>query len=232
MTMTTKPRVVLFDLDHTLLTGDSDVLWCNFLIECGELDRTSFQTRNDVMEAEYKAGTVSVQAFADFYASTLAGKSAAEWAPLRERFLHEVLMPRIPPDAQKVVQAARQRAEHLVLTTASNRFLAEPSASYLGFAHLIACELETTHGKFSGRTTGQLNMREGKVTRLNDWLAEQGLALDQVDSTAYSDSINDLPLLLAVNHAVAVDPDAMLRREAERHGWPVIELYRGLAAHA
>ena len=219
-------KLTLFDLDHTLLSGDSDVLWCDFLIHQGLLDRTTFGARNADMEARYKAGTVDAVAFANFYVGTLAGRSPAQWEPVRQAFLARSIVPRIPQAALDLVQQHQDAGALVVLTTATNRFITELTALYLGIEHLIATEPETDQGLFTGGTTGTLNMREGKVERLKAWTRARGHRLKDFNSTAYSDSINDLPLLLAANHAVAVDPDALLAVEAQQRGWPVLRLAR------
>jgi HAD superfamily hydrolase (TIGR01490 family) len=221
----TKPRLALFDLDHTLLSGDSDVLWCEFLMQKGVLDRAQFEPRNADMETRYKAGTVGAQEFADFYIGTLAGKTLREWEPLRQEFLAEVVVPRIPAAALELVRKHIEADELVVMTTATNRFITELTALYFNIEHLLATEPEVAGDAFTGRTRGVLNMRAGKVTRLNDWLAARGHALDRFHSTAYSDSINDLPLLQAVKHPVVVDPDAQLAAIAAQSGWPVLRLH-------
>ena len=220
-----RPRLALFDLDHTLLDGDSDVLWCEFLMQRGLLERASFAARNEAMEREYRAGTVSAAAFAGFYVSTLAGRSAAGCEPLRRAFLHEVVLPRIGGAARELVAARQRDSALVVLTTATNRVITELTAEHLGITHLIAteCELDAA-GRYSGRPAGTLNMREGKVTRLHDWLRARGSALAEHESWAYSDSSNDLPLLEAVDHAVVVHPDERLARIAAERGWPSLRL--------
>ena len=219
-------NIVLFDLDHTLLSGDSDVLWCDFLIAQGLLDAAAFGAQNTDMDARYRAGTVGLDEFANFYVGTLAGRSPQDWEPLRQRFLHEEIVPRIPPSALALVQQHQAAGHLVVMTTATNRFITELTAAHIGIAHLIATEPVVSDGVFSGRTSGTLNMREGKVTRLHAWLQARDQALDQFDSTAYSDSINDLPLLSAVHRPVAVDPDARLRQVAVQRGWQILELAR------
>ena len=219
-------KLALFDLDHTLLDGDSDVLWCDFLVERGVLDRATFSARNAAMARDYQAGTVSVQAFCDFYLSTLAGRTAAQWEPLRGGFLRDVVAPRIGAAARALVRRHQEEGALVVLTTATNRFITELTAQELGIAHLIATDCEVAaDGRFSGRTQGTLNMREGKVLRLHGWLAARGQALADFESWAFSDSSNDLPLLQAVQHAVVVHPDARLAAEAARRGWPVLQLH-------
>lgn len=221
-----KPRLVLFDLDHTLLEGDSDVLWCEFLMQRGVLERARFAPRNEAMEREYRAGSVSSEAFSAFYVATLAGRTAAEWEPLRLAFLHEVVAPRIGAPARALVAARRSEGALVVLTTATNRFITELTAAHLRIAHLIATECEVdAAGRFSGRPAGTLNMREGKVSRLHGWLAERGRRLADYESWAYSDSTNDLPLLDAADHAVVVHADERLARIAAERGWPALRLH-------
>jgi HAD superfamily hydrolase (TIGR01490 family) len=226
-TATAAPRLALFDLDGTLLAGDTDELWCAFLIEEGILDRAAFETANREIAERYARGSITPAEFCAFYAATLAGRRAAEWAPLRERFIAAAIAPRLGEAALALVEQHRDAGDHLVLTTATNRFLTEPIAARLGIADLIATELEVVAGRFSGRNAGVLNMREGKVTRLNGWLADHGRGDDSLASaTFYSDSINDLALLCVVGRPVAVDPDSRLETEATRRSWPVLRLDR------
>jgi HAD superfamily hydrolase (TIGR01490 family) len=220
-------RLALFDLDHTLLTGDSDALWCEFLMDQGVLDRGEFQPRNDDMARRYGEGSVGAEDFCDFYVATLAGRTLAAWRPWCERFLSEVIAPRIPASARALVASHRARGDRVVMTTATNRVLTELTAQHLGIADLLATEVEVVDGCCSGRTRGVLNMREGKVARLHAWLVEQGLPDDALaDAVFYSDSINDVPLLQAVGHPVVVDPDTRLRAHALHAGWPLLELAR------
>ena len=218
-------KLALFDLDHTLLTGDSDVLWCDFLMDKGVLNRAEFAARNADMESRYKAGTVGLQEFAHFYVGTLAGKTPAQWEPMRQEFFAEYIVARVGQAAKDLVQLHLDAGDLVVMTTATNRFITELTAMYLGIEHLLATEPELHDGSFTGRTRGTLNMREGKVTRLHEWLATQGRKLADFESTGYSDSINDLPLLKAVNHPVVVDPDAKLSAIAAEAGWPFLHLH-------
>ena len=219
-------KLTLFDLDHTLLSGDSDVLWCDFLIREGVLESVSFTARNADMEARYRTGTVGVEEFADFYLGTLAGQTPQAWEPLRQAFLAEAIVPRIPASAVDLVNQHLDAGDLVVMTTATNRFITELTAVYFGIEHLIATEPQLLGSAFSGRSTGVLNMREGKVRRLRDWLSARGHRLKDFKSTAYSDSINDLPLLRAVDRAVAVDPDSRLRKEALERSWEILQLAR------
>jgi HAD superfamily hydrolase (TIGR01490 family) len=220
-----KQKLTLFDLDHTLLSGDSDVLWCDFLMDKGLLDRGQFAARNADMEARYKLGTVGVQEFADFYIGTLAGKTPRQWEPVRQEFLVAQVVPRIPAAAVQLVEQHLDAGDLVVMTTATNRFITELTAMYFGIEHLLATEAELVDGAFTGRARGTLNMREGKVTRLHEWLTARGHTLREFRSTAYSDSINDLALLEAVNEPVAVDPDPRLSAIALDRSWRMLGLH-------
>jgi HAD superfamily hydrolase (TIGR01490 family) len=219
-------KLTLFDLDHTLLKGDSDVLWCKFLIDEGVLDRASFTERNADMETRYQAGTVGLEEFANFYVGTLAGRSRKEWEPWRQAFFRNHIVPRISRSAVELVNRHLNAGDLVVMTTASNRFITELTAIYFDIEHLIATEAQLQDGVFTGRTQGTLNMREGKVARMHEWLTACGHRFKDFESTAYSDSINDLPLLKAVNHAVAVNPDPLLRAKALARKWPILQLAR------
>jgi HAD superfamily hydrolase (TIGR01490 family) len=222
--------LALFDLDNTLLTGDSDVLWCQFLVAQGLLPSAQLAL-NARMEADYRSGSVSAADFSQFYVGMLRGKSPTEWAPWCERFLQAEVLPRIGADARALVQGHRSQGHTLVLTTATNRVITERTAVALDIPHLIATDAELAGGRYTGRTAGVLNMRDGKVQRLLAWLAGRGLdapasAQALRDAHFYSDSANDLPLLQAVGHPVAIDPDDRLQAEALAMGWPVLRLDR------
>jgi HAD superfamily hydrolase (TIGR01490 family) len=223
-------RLALFDLDGTLLSGDTDELWCEFLIDEGVLDRASFAAANADMAERYARSAIGAAEFCAFYAATLGGRSPAAWAPLRDRFVASRIEPRLGAAARALVGRHRDGGDTTVLTTATNRFLAEPIAASLGMAHLIATELETDGAVFTGRNTGVLNMREGKVERLQAWLAARGEDSRRLaDAVFYSDSMNDLALLQAVGSPIAVDPDARLAARAAASGWPVLRLPRETA---
>lgn len=219
-------QLALFDLDHTLLSGDSDVLWFDFLIGRGLLE-ASFRERSEEMAARYVAGTIVPTEYCDFYAGTLAGYDATELMPLRERFLREVVRPRIPGDARALLQRHRDAGETLVLTTATNRVISELTASDLCVDHYICTELEQVDGRFTGRTSGVANMRAGKIDLLRQRLSACGEP-DRLlkEATFYSDSINDLALLSVVRRPIVVDPDPRLESTALRKGWAVLRLNR------
>jgi HAD superfamily hydrolase (TIGR01490 family) len=218
-------QLTLFDLDGTLLAGDSDVLWCDFLMDKGVLDRGAFAARNADMESRYQAGSVGAQEFADFYLGLLAGQTERHWEPLRREFLATQVVPRIPAAAVQLVDQHLGAGDLVILTTATGRFITELTAKYLGIEHLLAIEPELADGRFTGRSSGTLNMREGKVKRLDEWLAARHHELPKFHSTAYSDSINDLPLLEAVDEPVVVDPDPRLAAIAQERSWRVLRLH-------
>jgi HAD superfamily hydrolase (TIGR01490 family) len=217
--------LALFDLDGTLLSGDTDELWCEFLVDAGVLDRDRFAALNADIAARYARAAITPAEFCAFYASTLAGRSAEAWAPLRGRFVADRIEPRLGAQARDLVGRHRQRGDTVVLTTATNRFLAEPVAASLGVDHLIATELESEGGVFTGRNAGVLNMREGKVRRLHAWLEARGESAAMLaDAFFYSDSVNDAELLGAVGRPVAVNPDERLTAMARAAGWPIVRL--------
>lgn len=219
----TRP-LALFDLDHTLLNGDGDDLWCRFLLRHGLLHR-DVQARNEQLGADYRAGLVSTQDFSAFYASLLAGRSPAQWQPWQKLFLVEEIRPRLPAAAYALVASHRAAGHTVVLTTASNRVIAEHSAAELGFKYCIATELALQSGVYSGQVQGTPNMREGKCLRLQAWLIEQGLPPNALASACfYSDSINDLPLLSQVGEPIAVNPDPQLHQHARANGWRVLDV--------
>lgn len=220
-----KPALVVFDLDHTLLDGDTDELWCRFLIDQGLLDADRFGALDAAMQRDYRAGVVGTLAFCEFYIGTLAGRTAAQWSPLRDRFVAERVLPRLHVAAAALLERHRRQGALMVLSTATNRFLVEPTAQALGLAELIAteCDLDAA-GRFTGRVAGAPNMREGKVARLDAWLAARGLALGATASRFYSDSPNDLPLLEAVDEPIVTHGDPRLVTLARERGWRELSL--------
>jgi len=223
-------RLALFDLDHTLLSGDSDVLWCEFLISEGRLG-PEFALQYRAIARRYEAGTVTPVEYCSFYAATLTGLSPAELAPLRERFFREKVQPRIPDDARKLLLSCRARGETLVLATATNRVISESTAADLGVDHYLCTELELADGRYTGRPSGILNMRSGKIDKLREWLRESGLPEQLLrEASFYTDSINDLALLSVVRKPIVVDPDSRLESTALRKGWTVLRLDRPFKA--
>lgn len=218
-------RLALFDLDHTLLDGDSDQLWCDFLIEKGLLDKAIFSAKNEAMARDYKSGAVDVQAFCEFYIGTLTLNTPQAWEPLRQEFLNTWVMPRLCEGGKAQIRTHQAKGDRVVMTTATNRFITELTAAHLGISELIATEAEVKDGLFTGKALGVLNMREGKVQRLMTWCEQQHLQWTQLETWGYSDSINDLPLLEAVNHPTVTQGDAKLRAEATQRNWPQIDWF-------
>ena len=222
----TTMRLALFDLDGTLLSGDSDSLWCEFLIDQGLL-HGSFRQRSEEMSRRYASGTIIPKDFYDFFAGTLAGLEPSGLRPLQERFLHDWIRPRIPADSRELLQRHRDAGDALVLTTATNRVISELTATELGMDHYVCTELEQVEGRFTGRTSGVLNMRTGKIDRLRQWLAESGQPERVLkEACFYTDSINDSALLSVVRRPIVVDPDPRLESIAIRNGWTVLRLNR------
>jgi HAD superfamily hydrolase (TIGR01490 family) len=216
-------RLVLFDLDNTLLAGDSDFEWAQFLIEQKVLDREVYEARNQEFFDQYKAGTLNIREFLDFQLKPLSRHPRAQLDAWHREFMERRIRPLMREKARALVES--HRGDLRVVITATNRFVTAPIAREFGIEHLIATEPEERDGAFTGGVAGIPCFREGKVARLEAWLAGRGARLDAFrESWFYSDSHNDLSLLQRVTHPVAVDPDATLRSHAERHGWPVISL--------
>jgi HAD superfamily hydrolase (TIGR01490 family) len=216
-------RLTLFDLDNTLIAGDSDYGWAQFLIEAGVLDAELYERRNAGFFADYKAGTLDIHAFLAFQLRPLAEHEPSELLAWRERFVAEKIVPMLLPAAQAVVDQRLAAGDVVAVVTATNSFITRPIAGLYGISHLVATELETIDGRFTGRVTGEPCFRAGKLSRVKDWLAATDRSLDDfAESWFYSDSHNDLPLLSAVTHPVAVDPDPQLREHAYARGWPVM----------
>jgi HAD superfamily hydrolase (TIGR01490 family) len=216
-------KLALFDLDNTLLAGDSDFEWAQFLIEQGVLDREVYEARNARFYDEYKAGTLDIHEFLDFQLKPLARHSRSVLEAWHRDFMIRKILPMIRPSARALVE--RHRGEMRAVITATNSFVTAPIAREFGIENLIATEPEQHAGEFTGKVSGIPCFRDGKVERLKAWLRQSGRTLDSFDeSWFYSDSLNDLPLLSCVTHPVAVDPDATLREHAQRHAWPVITL--------
>jgi HAD superfamily hydrolase (TIGR01490 family) len=217
--------LVLFDLDNTLLAGDSDYEWAQFLIERGVLDRAAYEARNDEFFAQYKAGTLDIGEFLDFQLAPLARYPRPQLDEWHAAFMDAKIRPMIGAAARSLVAGHLASGALCAVVTATNSFVTAPIARELGVPHLVATEPETRNGAFTGRPAGIPCFREGKVARLEEWLAALGRPLASfAASTFYSDSHNDLALLECVTHPVAVDPDDALRRVAASRGWPVISL--------
>jgi HAD superfamily hydrolase (TIGR01490 family) len=218
-------NLTLFDLDNTLLNGDSDFEWSQFLIRIGVLDRELFEAKNHAFYEHYKAGTLDIQEFLDFQLKPLsrhARKTLDEW---HSRFMRERALGMISGAARDLVDRHRNAGDVCAIITATNSFVTAPIAREFGVEHLIATEPEQKNGEFTGRVAGVPSFREGKITRLEEWMDLQGWNWSSfAETTFYSDSLNDLPLLAKVKHPVAVNPDETLLKHANLHGWKVMSL--------
>ncbi|BCG22287.1 haloacid dehalogenase [Pseudomonas tohonis] len=215
-------RLALFDLDNTLLGGDSDHAWGDYLCERGILDGDAYKSRNDAFYQDYLAGRLDITDYLNFSLEILGRTEMAQLDQWHREFMRDCVEPIILAKGEALLAEHRAAGDKLVIITATNRFVTGPIAARLGVETLLATECEMADGRYTGRTTDVPCFREGKVTRLERWLAETGLSLE--GASFYSDSLNDLPLLERVTRPVAVDPDPKLRAEAERRGWPVISL--------
>ncbi len=220
-------KLALFDLDHTLLPIDSDHAWGEYTISIGWRDAQAFKRTNDQFYAEYQAGTLDAAAYLRFATEAIRQQGATKSIAAHADFMLATIEKHIKNSALKLLEQHRAAGDTLVLITATNEFVTRPIAQRLGFEHLIAVELEKDDaGWYTGATRSTLSFREGKVTRLLEWLAAQGKTWDDVsNSTFYSDSMNDLPLLEKVHTPVATNPDARLRTLAAQRGWRILDLW-------
>lgn len=214
--------LAIFDLDNTLLAGDSDHSWGEFLCQRGLVDAERYKTQNDAFYEDYKAGRLDVLAYQNFCQEILGSTELELLDKWHLDFMAECIEPLILPRAEALLAKHRAAGDYLLIITATNRFITGPIAARLGVNCLLATECEVLEGRYSGRSTDVPCFQEGKVTRLTRWLKETGRSLD--DAWFYSDSINDLPLLEAVANPVAVDPDERLRALASERGWSVLSL--------
>ena len=217
-------NLALFDLDYTLLNGDSDHAWGQFLVEAGMVDGEDFRKKNDAFWAQYKAGTLNVHEYLAFALSMIAGKTPEELKPLHDRYMAEKIEPMVTVAALALVN--QHKDDLCAVVTATNSFITGPVAARFGVSNLIACVAEVADGRYTGKVSGVPSFREGKVTRVEQWLSTMGKKLSDFErSYFYSDSLNDLPLLSWVSHPVAVNPDATLREHALTQGWPILSLH-------
>jgi len=220
--------LALFDLDNTLLPIDSDVAWAQFLVDRNVVNAQWYSQRNDYFYAQYCAGTLDIYEFLDFQLAPLAQHPRSQLLAWREEFMRDVIRPQIHPPARELVRQHQQEGALCAIVTATNSFITGPIAREFYVEHLIATEIEIgADGNFTGKPAGLPSFREGKVTRVEQWLALQGLGLtDFSESWFYSDSMNDLPLLARVGSPVAVNPDSRLRAHAQAQGWDILDLFK------
>ncbi|HEV3009702.1 MAG TPA: HAD family hydrolase [Burkholderiales bacterium] len=218
-------RLALFDLDNTLLTGDSDYEWGQFMCDQGVVERGAYEAQNRVYYEQYAAGTLDIHEYLGFALRPLADHTPEDLAGWHAEFMRTRVAGMILPAARALVRRHLQAGELCAIITATNSFVTAPIAREFGIEHLIATEPELRNGRYTGRVAGTPCFREGKLVRLDEWLAGLGRRLEDFEaSTCYSDSQNDLRLLERVTRPVAVDPDETLAREAARRGWERISL--------
>lgn len=214
--------LAIFDLDNTLIGGDSDHLWGQFVCEQGLVDGPRFEAQNEQFYADYQAGSLDIQAYLRFALGPLKGRPQHELTALHVQFMQEKIEPILLPAAATLLEDHRNRGHQLLIITATNRFITGPIAQRLGISELIACEAEQVNGLYTGEPSGVPSYHAGKITRLLDWMDGRETTLE--GAWFYSDSHNDLPLLEMVDNPVAVDPDEKLRAHAQAQAWPVISL--------
>jgi HAD superfamily hydrolase (TIGR01490 family) len=214
--------LAIFDLDNTLIAGDSDHSWGEFLVAEQRVDAQQFQHINDQFYADYAAGSLDIFAYLEFSLRPLTEIPMIELRELHTKFMHQVIAPMQLPKAQALLKKHREAGDRLLIITATNRFVVEPICHSLGVTELLAAEPEIADGRYTGRVVGTPTYQQGKVIRLQEWLQQQSETLE--GSWFYSDSANDLPLLLEVDNPVAVDPCDRLREKAQDKQWPIISL--------
>jgi HAD superfamily hydrolase (TIGR01490 family) len=218
-------NLALFDLDNTLLAGDSDYEWGQYLVDRGVLDRAEYEEQNKAYYDQYVAGTLDIHEYLGFALRPLARHTGEELARWHADFMRSRIAPMIGTPARELVRGHLRAGDLCAIVTATNSFVTRPIADEFGIRHLIATEPEIRDGRFTGRVAGTPCFREGKIERVEGWLAGLGRVADEFGrSTFYSDSHNDLPLLERVTAPVAVDPDPQLAAEARRRGWAVMSL--------
>lgn len=215
-------KLALFDLDNTLLAGDSDHAWAQFLIEEGVLHAGEYHAKNEWFYERYKDGTLDIHEFLDFQLAPLANRPRAQLDAWHLDFMRRKIRPMIASGAPALV--AKHVDATAAIVTATNRFITGPIAKELGVPMLIATDIEEKDGVFTGKARGTPTFREGKIVAVNAWLASMGQRLSDYESWFYSDSLNDLPLLELVTHPIAVDPDPVLRARAQERGWRIMSL--------
>ena len=214
--------LTIFDLDNTLIAGDSDHLWGEYLIEHNYVDGAHFRQQNDRFYQDYQNRTLDIRAYLAFALAPLSQFDSQQLQRMHCQFMQEKIAPIMLPKAVALIEKHRQQGDTLLIITATNRFITAPIADKLGIENLLASDAEIVSGRYTGNPIGVPCYQEGKVTRLGLWLEER--QLDNKNSYFYSDSANDIPLLEQVTYPIAVDPDASLNQYAQDKGWPVISL--------
>ena len=221
-----RPHLALFDLDHTLLPLDSDYEWGEFTIGLGWCDATEFKRRNAEYFAHYRAGTLDIHDYVRFATQAIREQGPLKAQAAHAQFMREVIEPALQPQALDLVRQHREAGHQVVIVTATNDFVTGPIAQRFGVQELIAVQLaRDPSGSVTGEIAGTPSVREGKVVRMNEWLAARSLSWAEVETTFYSDSMNDVALLEKVTHPVATNPDAKLRALAQARHWRTLDLF-------
>ena len=220
-------RLALFDLDHTLIPLDSDHAWGEFTVRLGWRDAEQFRQANDGYYADYKAGTLDIHDYIRFATAAVRERGLAEGQRAHQRFMAEVILPAMGAPARALVRQHQDAGDTVLIVTATNAFVTRPIADAFGVEQLIAIDLQTdARGEFTGEIAGVPSFREGKVARVEQWLADRSLRWsDLAHTTFYSDSMNDLPLLEKVDEPVATNPDQRLASLAQERGWRILQLF-------
>jgi HAD superfamily hydrolase (TIGR01490 family) len=226
----TKKKLALFDLDHTLIPFDSDYSWGEFTIGLGWNEAGEFKRQNDAFYAQYKAGTLDIHAYCRFATRAVCRQGEEKSRAAHAQYMQQVVLPGIEPQSLKLVRDHQAAGDTVVIITATNEFVTRPIASAFGVPELLAIELERDEepggtGWYTGEIRGVPSFREGKVTRMEQWMAGRGLDWGSVHTTFYSDSINDVPLLEKADVAVATNPDERLRLLATERQWRILDLF-------
>ena len=218
-------QLAIFDLDNTLLNGDSDYNWSLFLIEHGVLDSDLYKERNEQFFKEYQSGNLDVFAYCEFQFKTLKDNPRELLDELRSDYVKKIINPMITKEAKDLVESHRKENHKLLIITATNSYITRPIADLFGIEDLIGTDLEELNGEFTGKVSGLPSFQEGKIIRLNSWLEKRGLIFEELEKTFfYSDSMNDIPLLEKVSNPVAANPDEILEKKAIKENWPIIYL--------
>ncbi|HQV80900.1 MAG TPA: HAD family hydrolase [Agitococcus sp.] len=215
-------KLAIFDLDNTLIAGDSDHAWGEFLVAQGLVDGVWYKAQNDKFYADYCTGQLDIIAYSEFVFGFLAQHDMSYLQQLHQQFMAQVIQPIMLPKAQALIQQHRDAGDFLLIITATNRFITQPIGEALGISELLATEPQQQVGRYTGKVEGVPCYKEGKITRYQAWLSTQNIMFEQV--FFYSDSHNDLPLLKIVDTPIAVDPDDTLKQYAQQQNWPILSL--------
>jgi HAD superfamily hydrolase (TIGR01490 family) len=218
-------QLAIFDLDNTLLNGDSDYNWSLFLIQHGVLNADIHKERNEKFFKDYQSGNLDVYAYCEFQFKTLKDNPRDLLDRLRIDYVNKIIKPMVTKEARDLVESHRRKNHKLLIITATNSYITKPIADLFGIEDLIGTDLEELNGEFTGKVSGLPSFQEGKINRLNLWLDEKGLKFKELEKTFfYSDSMNDIPLLEKVSNPVAANPDETLQKKAIKENWPIIHL--------